>query len=435
MIALADANSFYVSCERVFRPALAGRPVVVLSNNDGCVVSRSREAKALGIRVGQPYFEVAAALAARGGEALSSNFTLYADMSRRVMRTLARFSPRLQEYSIDEAFLELPPSARADPAAWAADLRRVVARDTGVPVSVGVAASHALAKLASDRAKERSDGVRVFGTPAEAEAELARTPLEDIWGIGPRLGKRLRLAGFATALQFAQAPDDRIRRLTSVVELRLAWELRGTPCLDPGDVRAARQTLICSRTFAQPTGRLETLREAVSAYAARAAERLRAQGSLAGLLQVGIQTGHFGPPDQTYANRLLVRLDPPTAYTPALTAAAWAGLRTIFRPGYAYTRAAILLADLSDARVRQPDLFRPDDPARREKRDRLMGAMDRVNRTYGRDALQVAAAGFRVMARLRQANRSPRYTTHWDELPVARAGIEPTTHGFSGPKK
>lgn len=421
MIALVDCNSFYVSCERVFRPSLEGKPVLALSNNDGCVVSRSREAKALGVRVGQPYFEVAALVAAHGGVALSSNFTLYSDMSHRVMLTLERFSPRVMIYSIDEAFLELPPGAQADPAVWAAELRRVVKRDTGIPVSVGVASSHALAKLANDRAKNLPDGVRVFGTSEETEAELARTPLEDVWGIGPRLGKRLRMAGFTTALQFARAPDDLIRRLASVVELRLAWELRGTPSLDPGDVRGEHKTLLCSRTFAQATGTLDDLREAVAAYTARVAERLRAQGSLAGLLQVGIRTGYFGPVEQTYSNRILMRLDTPTDYTPALTAAAGDGLRAIFRPGYLYKRAEVLLAELSDARARQPDLFRPDDPETRAKRVRLMAAMDKLNREYGRDAVRVGSSGFRIMARLRQANRTPRYTTHWDELPTARA--------------
>lgn len=421
MIALVDCNSFYVSCERAFRPSLEGKVVLALSNNDGCVVSRSREAKKLGIEVGQPYFEVAALVAAHNGVALSSNFTLYSDMSHRVMRTLDRFSPRVRVYSIDEAFLDLPPAALAAPAEWARDLRRIVKRDTGIPVSVGVASTCALAKLAGDRAKNMPDGVCVFGAQAEADAELARTPLEDIWGIGPRLGGRLRLAGFTNALQVARAPDDLIRRLMSVVELRLAWELRGTPSLDPGDVHAARKTMICSRTFARATGKFDELREAVTAYTARVAERLREQESLAGLLQVGIRTGYFGPVEETYSNRILLRLGTPTDYTPALAAAATEGLRAIFKPGYSYKRAEIMLADLSDKRVRQPDLFRPEDPAARAKEERLMRAMDRLNAEYGRDAVRVGSTGFRTMARLKQANRSPRYTTHWDELPVAKA--------------
>jgi DNA polymerase V len=421
MIALVDCNSFYVSCERVFRPSLEGRVVLALSNNDGCVVSRSREAKALGVQVGQPYFEVAGIVAAHDGVALSSNFTLYSDMSHRVMRTLDRFSPRVQIYSIDEAFLDMPPAAAAAPVEWGREIRRIVKRDTGIPVSVGVASTCALAKLANDRAKNAPDGVCVFGDQAAVDAELARTPLEDIWGIGPRLGGRLRLAGLTTALQFARASDDWLRRLMSVVEVRLAWELRGTPCLDPGDVRTVRKTMVCSRTFAQATAKFDELRESVAAYTARVGERLREQESLAGLLQVGISTGYFGPVEATYSNRIMLRLDTPTDYTPALTAAAVDGLRSIFKGGYSYKRAEVMVADLSDKHVRQPDLFRPEDPAVLAKQARLMKAMDGLNKEFGRDAVRVGSSGYRRMAKLRQANRSPRYTTHWDELPVAKA--------------
>jgi DNA polymerase V len=420
MIALVDCNSFYVSCERVFRPSLEGRAVLALSNNDGCVVSRSREAKALGVQVGQPYFEVAALVAAHGGVALSSNFTLYADMSHRVMRTLERFSPEVLVYSIDEAFLEVPPAGLADPVGWARELRRVVKRDTGIPVSVGLASTNALAKLANDRAKGAPDGVRIFADAAAADDELSRTPLEEIWGIGARLGSRLRMAGFRTALEFARAPDDLLRRLLSVVEVRLAWELRGIPALDPGDVRGARKTMLCSRTFARATSSLAELGELVAAYTARVGERLREQGSLAGLLQVGVSTGYFGPEEARTSNRVLLRLEPPTDYTPALTAAAGAGLRSIFRSGFQYKRAEVMLADLSDRHLRQGDLFRPEDPVARARQGRLMAALDRLNAEYGRDAVRVGSSGFRRMAALKQANRSPRYTTHWAELPVAR---------------
>jgi DNA polymerase V len=421
MIALVDCNSFYVSCERVFRPSLEGKVVLALSNNDGCVVSRSREAKALGISVGQPYFEVAALVAAHNGVALSSNFTLYSDMSHRVMLTLERFSPQVLVYSIDEAFLEVPAAGQADPAAWARELRRTVRQVTGIPVSVGIASTNALAKLANDRAKSLPDGVRVFADAAEADAELARTPLEDIWGIGPRLGCRLRMAGLTTALQFARAPDDVLRRLLSVVEVRLAWELRGIKAIDPGDVRTVRKTMMCSRTFARATSSRADLGELVAAYAARVAERLREQGSLAGLLQVGVSTGFFGPAEAHYANRALMRLDRPTDYTPALAAAAAAGLTAIFKPGFLYKRAEVLLTELSDRHARQGDLFRPEDPVVTARQARLMSAMDRLNAEFGRDAVRVGSSGFRRMAALRQSNRSPRYTTHWAELPIARA--------------
>ncbi len=424
MKALVDADSFYVSCERVFRPLLNGRPVVVLSNNDGCLISCSREAKALGLRVGQPYFEAAGLLTLHGGEALSANFSLYTDMSARLMRTLERFAPRVQVYSIDEAFLDggsrLPTGGEwAD---WASAIRTTVRRDTGLPVSIGVAPSHVLAKLACEKqAKHSAEGIGILIDPTVIFRALEETPVEAVWGIAERLGQRLKRAGLWTAAQFARAPDPLIRRLTSLTELRLAWELRGVPTLDPGDIRAPRKTIFCSRTFAVPTRRWEELREAVATYTARAAERLRAQRSEAGAVRVAIRTGLFHPDEPFHGDAAFVRLPAPSAHTPTLTAASIHALQTIYRPGFAYARAEVLLAELSDARTHPTNLFDPEDEAKRVRSIRLMNAMDRINAEYGRDTVWTAICGRGVLRRLRQANRSPRYTTCWEELPIARA--------------
>ena len=423
MKALVDADSFYVSCERVFLPSLMGRPVVVLSNNDGCLISCSREAKALGLRVGQPYFEAAGLLALHGGEALSANFSLYTDMSARLMRTLEEEVQQVLVYSIDEAFLEVGPRPPGGEewATWACALRQRVRRDLGLPVTVGVAPSHGLAKLACEEAKKKRTEIGLW-TDSRAVAEaLEQVPVEAIWGIGPRLARRLRSAGLFTAAQLTRAPDDQIRRLTSVTELRLVWELRGHPALDPGDVRIPRKTILCSRTFAVPTRQWEELREAVATYTARAAERLRAQHSEASTLRVAIRTGLFRSDEPFHAEAALVRLPIPSAHTPTLTAAAVRALQAIYRPGFAYTRAEVCLTDLSDAGAHPADLFAPKAESERKRRARLMQVVDHLNAEYGRDTITTAICGRGVMRRFRQANRSPRYTTVWDELPIARA--------------
>jgi len=421
--ALVDCNNFYVSCERVFNRRIDAKPVVVLSNNDGCVIARSNEAKNIGIPMGEPFFKCEDLLRMHHGHVYSANFALYGDMSRRVMDTLRQFSPDVDVYSIDEAFLTL--AGPADPIATARRLRATVLRETGIPVSVGIAPTRVLAKLANKRAKRTAAANGVFSLldPTERTAVLAMTDVDDIWGIGGRLAERLRRLGIDTAGQLCVMPDDIARRHLAIVGLRIVHELRGIACIDIGDIAAPRRhTIMCSRSFGATVASREDLEQALTAFTARAAEKLRAQGSVAGLIMVGIRTALFDPRFRSYANGAMVRLPEPTDFTPELAAAAARGLAAIYKPGYRYRQAEVLLGELAPRVSVQRSLFDPLDPDTVARRQRLMLAMDRLNRTRGRETVRLAAAGFNRAWRMRQEHKSPRYTTAWDELPVVHAG-------------
>lgn len=420
-IALVDANSFYASCEQVFRPDLLGRAVVVLSNNDGCVVARSAEAKALGIAMGEPWFQVERRLGARAVMALSSNYALYADMSQRLMRLLARFAPRQEIYSIDECFLDLT-GLPEDPAAIGQRIRATAQRWTGLPVCVGIGPTKTLAKLANRLAKQEPDweGVCDLGVWPEPELDrrLAGIPSAAIWGIGARLAARLEALGLRTALDLKHADPHLIRRRFSVVLERTVLELRGIPCLDIEDISPAKRQIQSARSFGTPVTELAQLAEAVITYVGRAAEKLRAQSSEAGAVYVMLRTNRFLADEPQYSASKILVLAEPSADTRRLAQAALHGLRKLYRPGYRYAKAGIMLLDLIPARQHQPNLW--SDPERAEQGQRLMGVMDRINRHYGRDTIRLAGAGLDPCWAMRQANRSPRYTTHWDELPIAR---------------
>lgn len=420
-IALIDANSFYASCEQVFRPELIGRAVVVLSNNDGCVVARSAEAKALDIAMGEPWFQVERRLRARAVTALSSNYALYADMSRRLMRLLARFAPRQEIYSIDECFLDLT-GLTEEPTAIGQRIRATAQRWTGLPVCVGIGPTKTLAKLANRLAKQEPSwmGVADLGAWPEPELDrrLAELPSAAIWGIGPRLAARLEALGLRTALDLKRAEPRLIRRRFSVVLERTILELRGIPCLDLEDIVPDKRQIQSSRSFGTPVTELAELAEAVTAYVGRAAEKLRAQSSEAGAVYVMLRTNLFRADEPRYdASRVMI-LPEPSADTRRLAQAARQGLRKLYRPGYRYAKAGIMLLDLVPASARQADLW--SDPERVEQGQRLMGVMDRINRDYGRDTIRLAGAGLARRWAMRQAHRSPRYTTRWDELPIAR---------------
>lgn len=423
VFALVDCNNFYVSCERVFNRRLDGRAVVVLSNNDGCVIARSNEAKALGIPMGEPFFRCAELLRRNGGCVYSANFTLYGDMSRRVMDTLAQFTSDVEVYSIDEAFLRI--SASGDPVALARLIRATVRRDTGIPVSIGLAPTRVLAKLANRCAKRNpaAGGVFSLADPAARETVLAATGTDDLWGIGANLARRLRGLGIYTAAALRDLPDELARRHLSVTGLRIVRELRGQPCIEPGDLAAPRlHTIMCSRSFGAVMTDQDALAQAVATFAARGAEKLRAQKSAAGLVMVGIRTALFDPRFPSYANGAAVRLAEPSDYTPDLIAAACRALAAIYKPGYRYRQAEVLLAELAPADAVQRALFSPADPDLVRRRRSLMRAADRINRVYGRETIRPAATGFDRPWRMRQSWRSPRFTTCWNELPVARCG-------------
>ncbi len=412
--ALVDCNNFYVSCERVFNPDLRDRPVVVLSNNDGCVVARSNEAKALGIRMGEPYFRCRGLLQRAGGRVYSSNYGLYADMSRRVMDTLSSFSPDMEIYSIDEAFLGLGGIA-GDPAERGRQIRQTVYQHTGIPVAVGLGPTKTLAKAAAHVAKHSPPGV--FDISADPAGVLAGIAVDEVWGIGPRHAALLRRHGVETARALRDLDDNWIRARLSVTGLRTALELRGMACIPLEDTPAPLKGITCSRSFGQRVSALRDLEEAVSAYASRAAEKLRAQGCAAACIQVFLTDN---PPDFSRTRTYIAAWHPrePMASTPRIIRAAKEILRQIYRPGLCYRKAGVMLTGLVPRGKVQMDLFRPGAEGKRE--EALMQALDAINARWGRDTLTYAASGTSREWRMRRACMAPRFTTCWEELPVVR---------------
>lgn len=412
-IALVDCNNFYASCERLFQPSLRGKPVVVLSNNDGCVIARSNEAKALGIGMGDPWHLRKAEFARKGVIVRSSNYTLYGDISARVMQTLAGFSPELEIYSIDEAFLGL--SGFADVDRHARDLRATVLQWTGIPVSVGIAPTKTLAKVANRTAKKGPDsgGVTVLMTAAAQEAALAQLEITDLWGVAGRLAKRLEEIGIRTPLQLRDADPRFIRERFNVVLERMVLELRGIPCIDLERSRPDNKSIMASRSFGRPVESRHELEEAVASYVSRAAEKLRRQGLAAGSLVVFVNTNRYKVEDAQYYGTRPVRLPIATADTSRLVRAALHGLACVWKPGFRYKKAGVILLDLVQAGAVQGELFALPDS---EASQRLMAAIDGLNGRYGRDVLTIGTAGRRRAWKLRSEQLSSRFTTDWDDL-------------------
>jgi DNA polymerase V len=423
--ALVDANNFYVSCERVFDPRLRDRPVVVLSNNDGCCVARSEEAKALGIQMGAPYFKVCDLLSRHQGCALSSNYALYGDMSRRLMTVIGQFSPEQEVYSIDESFLRFTGSDRWDLTALGRELRERVRRWTGLPVGVGIGATKTLAKLANRLAKRHPD-FRTAGvcnlldlSPAEQGRYFADSPVDTVWGIGGRWAARLRGQGIETVADLQRADLAHLQRRFTVVLARTAMELNGIPCLALEETPPPRQQLIASRSFGMPVTELAMLSEAVAFHTARAAARLRREDLVAGVIQVVIGTNPFKPGEPQYHPSCCVPLAVPTADSTRLLQAATAGLRHIYRAGYRYKRAGIILLELAAAGARTGDLFAPTTAGTTERRQQLLSVLDGINQRWGRGTLRFLAEGLHQPWRMRRERMTPGYTTDWQGLPVA----------------
>lgn len=416
--ALIDGNNFYVSCERVFNPGLEGRPVVVLSNNDGCVVARSAEVKALGVKMAAPWFQLKDLARKHGILAYSSNYALYADLSNRMMRVLETYSPQQEIYSIDECFLGFDGFPPAGLFAIGQRIRRQVKQWVGIPVCVGIGATKTLAKLANHCAKKAlagSDGVCDFGRmqPAELDALFAHIGVNEIWGVGRRLTEKLAAQGIASVRDLRDADAAGLGRMFSVVLQRTVMELRGVSCLALEEIAPAKKQIISSRTFGSYVYTLPELDEAVATYIARAAEKLRRQHSVAGAIQVFIRTNPFKPDHPQYQQALSFALPAPSADTRNLTRAALWGLKQLFKPGYAYQKAGVMLMDLRDAGVEQGQLFdaaTPDRPA-------LMQVIDRANAQWGRGTLRLASEGVDQSWQMRRERVSPAYTTRWEDLP------------------
>ncbi len=405
-IALVDCNNFFVSCERVFNPELRNRPVVVLSSNDGCIIARSAEAKALKIEMGAPLFKWADFLRAHDVVVCSSNFALYGDLSGRVMATLARFNPEMEVYSVDEAFMQLPKGR--DSTQHCRLIREKVWQRTGIPVSIGVAPSKTLAKIAA-RAAKRDAHLQGVCAPESFDFILDSLPVQEIWGIGKRLTTRLAKRGIFTAAQLAGLEDEAVKKMLSVVALRTVWELRGIPCLEVEDSENAKQSIMTSRSFGRPILSKNELSEAVATYVARAGEKLREQQSLACWLQLFLM-------GKEYNNRVAIHLPEPTSYTPTLLKHAMHCLDTIYQPGFAYKKAGILLGDLVSNTSYQPTLFGPKSPQEFAKEQKVMQLIDKAKEQFGHPVLQFAAEGTEKRWQTKRELRSSCFTTRWDEL-------------------
>jgi DNA polymerase V len=417
VFALVDCNSFYASCEQVFRPDLRGKPVVVLSNNDGFVVARSKEAKALGIGDLQPFFKIESLLRKNRVAIFSSNYPLYGDLSNRVMLTLKDFSPHIEVYSIDEMFLSLRGRDYATER-YGQQIKNRLWRDVRMPVSVGIAPTKTLAKMANRTAKkiQKKEGVCVLDAPYKWEWVLRRVPVTAIWGVGGRMAARLAGLNIQTAWDLACANPKQVRRHGNVCLERTIEELNGRPCLQLEERPPDKKQIYCTRSFGKKATELRPVLEAVSLYAARAAEKLRAQKHLALAMHVFIHTSPFKPDFHSVSD--VVKLPYPTDDTRLITGLARDTAARLYGPGHAFLKAGIGLVEIVDRKHYQFDLLHPGQP---EKSDRLMAVMDRINMNEGRGTLFLASQGVSKPWYMRQQFTSPQYTTKWSELPVVKA--------------
>ena len=434
MYALVDGNNFYVSCERSFRPSLQGRPVVVLSNNDGCAIARSNEAKALGIAMGAPWFQIRHLQESAGLVALSANFALYGDMSDRMMSLAAGLGHRQEVYSIDESFVDLA-GIRGDLTHRSHRVRERILQWTGIACGIGIAPTKTLAKLANFIAKtaERKPGsypanhAKVCNLGALSEQELngllASTEVREVWGVGSRIGAQLQESGIKTVLDLKMLDPAMVRRRWSVVLERTVRELRGMPCIAFEEETAAKKEIACTRSFGRPVTKLHELQQAITEFSSRAAEKLRKQNSHCGHVLCFIRTSPFRVEEAQYSRSITVPLRRPSSDSNQIANAALRGLQAIYRPGYRYAKAGVMLLDLGSADGCQYELALEHEPAHSD-RAKLMQTLDGINRRYGRGTVQLASAGLEGRARMwstRQERLTQGYTTSWDGLAVARA--------------
>ena len=430
-LALIDGNNFYCSCERVFQPWLQNRPLVVLSNNDGCAIARSDEAKALGIKMGAPWFKIRHLEDEAGLVALSANFALYGDMSDRMMTLAAGLGHNQEIYSIDESFVDLS-GIRGDLVRRARTIRKRIHQWIGIPTCIGIAPTKTLAKLANAIAKsaERKPGsypahhaqICHLGacTPEELQALMQATEVGDVWGVGRKIGAQLREHGIHTALDLQRMNPAAAKAGWSVVLEKTVRELNGTPCIEFEDEPPAKQQIACTRSFGQPITELHELQEAITEFACRAAEKLRKQNSHTGQLMAFIRTSPFREKDPQYSRSASIPLPSPTSDSAHITQTACAILKHIYRPGYQYAKAGVMLMDLQPATRQQLTLDLDADMP--ENRIRLMQAMDQINRRYGRGSLVLGSAGgigAQPVWGMKQERLSSGFTTDWRGLAVA----------------
>ena len=417
VFALVDCNNFYASCEKLFRPDLKDTPVVVLSNNDGCVVARSREAKLLGIKMGVPVFQIKAEMQRHGILAFSSNYALYADLSSRVMRTLEEMAPRVEVYSIDEAFLDLTSIESAiSLVEFGQQVRERIGHWIGITVCVGIAPTKTLAKLANHAAKKYpgTQGVVDLTNPDRQRRLLALVPVDDVWGVGRRLSKRLNALGITTALDLANASPRAIRDQFSVVLERTVRELNGESCIELEEIPPTKKQIVCSRSFGAKVTQFELLREAVCEYATRATEKLRKEQQQAKVMTVFIRTSPFKDNEPQYSNSASGELLIPSCDTRDFIELANHLLKRIWKDGFRYAKAGVMLSDFYDPGMFQPGLF--DDVSTRSNSQQLMSVLDTINQS-GAGKVFFAGQGLKKDWSMKREHLSPAYTTRWDQLP------------------
>ena len=420
-IALVDCNNFYASCERVFNPKLNGRPIVVLSNNDGVIIARSEEAKALGIKMGDPYFKVEQLLKQHNVAVFSSNYTLYGDLSARVMATLEKSSPEVEIYSIDEAFLNLTGIEIQNQTEYLHTIRKTIKKWLGLPVSIGLAPTKTLAKLANRIAKKNKeyDGVLNLFDYTDWELFLEMVEVEDVWGVGRQYSALLHRNNIHTALDLARADEKWIKKRMTVVGLRTYLELNGVPAIELEHQPPAKKSIVSSRSFGEYLTKFDEVMEAVAYFVARASEKMRSQGSACRIMNVFIRTNPFKNSPQYY-NSVEVRLPYPMYGTNELLPFAKQALKKIFRDGYYYQKVGVLLMDFVQTNAMMVSLF---DPPNRINQLKVTELMDQINKKYGREAIYYAAAGTKERRRwqMKRDMLSRHFTTNWKDLPEVKA--------------
>lgn len=412
MIALVDCNNFYASCERVFRPDLENKPIVVLSNNDGCVIARSNEAKKLGIKMGEPAFKKKEVFERNKIKTFSTNFILYGDMSKRVMSIIRNNSKEIEIYSIDEAFIEC---YNEDLNTYGTNLRKKVKQWTGIPVSVGIAETKVLAKIANHIAKKyQKSGVFILDNKEIIERALKFTAIEEIWGVGRNHARRFKEYGINTAYDLTCIEESWIKKKFSIVVLRIARELKGIKCLDIESQHKTKKNICTSRSFGNPTSDYNTIKEAISTFAVRCCEKLRKQKTSTSELRIFIYTNPFNPRHRQYYGTKKIQLERATNDNQIIVQEVIKGLRKIYKKGYVYKKAGVIVGNITQENKVQLNLF--DQIKNREKYTKISKVIDRINSSMGRDKLRIATQGFDRKWKMKQEQLSQCYTTRIDEI-------------------
>ena len=419
-IALIDCNNFYASCERIFNPRLIGKPIVVLSNNDGCIITRSAEAKELGIKMGEPYFKAKKIIDKNNVRVFSSNYSLYGDISQRVMETLARFASDVEIYSIDEAFLGLNGFENYELSKYCKYIRRTIKQWVGIPVSIGVSTTKTLSKIANNLAKKNKeyDGVCILKSWFDINEALKLTSIEDVWGIGRRLSVFLKKYKINTAYDFTQLDKGWIRKNMGVVGEKTFLELCGVSCIELELIPSDKKSCCVSRSFSKPVEKIDDLEESVSSYGTRVAEKIREEGLVAESMSIFVLTNYFNRKEKQYSNSIKLQLPYPTNNSIKIVKRALEGIRKIYREGYRYKKAGVILYGLTKAKQTR-GLLDYD----RENSDSIMNTLDRINERYGSSTIRLASEGVEKSWRMRRESVSPRYTTRFDDLVEAKLSL------------